>query len=169
MKKLTDLQGVSSKDVGQFFRLKTVKAFLINNPKSKITKRGKINGGTWVDNNLLQLFLQWKERKPINKYQRFENHFGGILSELYEGIEIIPQYKVNQYKVDWYIPSLNIVVEYDEEQHSKQKQYDAKREKIIKKELNCSFIRVKIDEEIKGLKEINKVFINKYINLSKFL
>lgn len=55
----------------------------------------------------------------------------------------IRQYKVLNYRVDFYIPNLNIAVEYDENDHkgySYEKQEG--RQSEIEKELNCRFIRV---------------------------
>lgn len=49
----------------------------------------------------------------------------------------------NKYKIDYYIPSLNIAIEYDENDH-KYYTYDNQegRQKEIENELNCKFIRV---------------------------
>lgn len=55
----------------------------------------------------------------------------------------IRQYSVLEYKIDFYIPSLNIAIEFDENGH---KHYSyAKhegRQKRIEKKLGCRFIRV---------------------------
>lgn len=55
----------------------------------------------------------------------------------------IRQFKVGKYKIDYYLPSLNIAIEYDENKH-KNYTYEQQelRQKIIKRELGCSFIRV---------------------------
>ena len=49
----------------------------------------------------------------------------------------------NKYRIDYYIPSLNIAIEYDENDH-KYYTYDNQegRQKEIENELNCKFIRV---------------------------
>ena len=58
-------------------------------------------------------------------------------------IKGINQYTVLNYRIDYYIPSLNIAIEYDENDH---KNYSYKsqevRQKEIEKELGCRFIRV---------------------------
>jgi len=55
----------------------------------------------------------------------------------------IRQFKVGKYKIDYYLPSLNIAIEYDENKH-KGYTYEQQtlRQKIIERELGCSFIRV---------------------------
>ena len=55
----------------------------------------------------------------------------------------IRQYKVLSYKIDYYIPSLNIAIEYDEGSHDYYSyEQQEGRQKKIEKELNCKFIRI---------------------------
>lgn len=62
--------------------------------------------------------------------------------------EIIPQYFVPiiktpaRYCVDFYIPSLNICIEYDEDYHRYNKIKDKKRQTYIEEKLGCEFIRI---------------------------
>ena len=53
------------------------------------------------------------------------------------------QYSVLRYRIDYYIPSLNIAIEYDENDHSNYS-YEAHegRQQEIERELGCRFIRV---------------------------
>ena len=53
------------------------------------------------------------------------------------------QHNILDYKIDYYIPSLNVAIEYDENGH-KNYTYEAHelRQKLIQKELGCRFIRV---------------------------
>lgn len=55
----------------------------------------------------------------------------------------IRQYKINSYKIDYYIPSLNLAIEYDENEHLGYS-YEAHegRQKEIEDTLKCRFIRV---------------------------
>lgn len=55
----------------------------------------------------------------------------------------IRQYKINSYKIDYYIPSLNLAIEYDENDHLGYS-YEAHegRQKEIEATLKCRFIRV---------------------------
>lgn len=53
------------------------------------------------------------------------------------------QYKVLNYRIDFYIPSLKIAIEYDENNHSNYSYEDQElRQSMIQKELGCKFIRV---------------------------
>ena len=53
------------------------------------------------------------------------------------------QHNILDYKIDYYIPSLNVAIEYDENGH-KNYTYEAHelRQELIQKELGCRFIRV---------------------------
>ena len=66
-----------------------------------------------------------------------------ILDKLEQEIKykILRQYKVEGYFVDGYIPELNLVIEVDE--RPKISVRDIEREKIIKKKLECKFLRIK--------------------------
>lgn len=58
-------------------------------------------------------------------------------------IKGINQYTVLNYRIDYYIPSLNIAIEYDENDHRNYSYKSHKgRQKEIEKELGCRFIRV---------------------------
>ncbi len=81
------------------------------------------------------------ELKQI-RFVRPEFEFGQtIVENLFEGYEIISQYSVGEYKVDWYIPELKLVIEFDEKHHKRQKDFDIKRQKFIEKKLKCKFLR----------------------------
>ena len=77
--------------------------------------------------------------------QRKEIQFLDMLEEQLRVFNItgIRQYTVLSYKIDYYIPKLNIAIEYDENGHSTYS-YDSHegRQKEIEEELNCRFIRV---------------------------
>ncbi|MEQ2467943.1 MULTISPECIES: DUF559 domain-containing protein [Bacteria] len=50
-----------------------------------------------------------------------ERRFGEILKNSLEGIVYIyDKYRVDNYIVDFYIPQLELVIEYDEKHHKKQ-------------------------------------------------
>lgn len=58
-------------------------------------------------------------------------------------IKGIRQYHVLSYRIDYYIPSLNIAIEYDENNHKNYTYEQHKgRQKKIEKELGCKFIRI---------------------------
>lgn len=92
---------------------------------------------------------------------RFEISFGKLLTEALEelGLEIIPQYRVDNYRVDFYIPSKNIVVEYDEQQHFTEanQKNDSERQKHIESKLCCKFVRCDYrDSDIKNVVKVIK-------------
>lgn len=59
------------------------------------------------------------------------------------GLEGITQYSILGYRIDFYISSLNIAIEYDENNH-KHYSYEAQeyRQQEIEKKLGCRFIRI---------------------------
>lgn len=98
-------------------------------------------------------FFKWlKDKKLItNKViftSRKEIEFLDQLEESLKPFNIkgIRQYNVLLYRIDYYIASLNIAIEYDENNH-KNYNYERQegRQKEIEKELNCRFIRVSDD------------------------
>ncbi|CAI9394473.1 hypothetical protein ABW02_23335 [Niallia circulans] len=53
--------------------------------------------------------------------KQMERRFGEILKNSLEGIVYIyDKYRVDNYIVDFYIPQLELVIEYDEKHHKKQ-------------------------------------------------
>jgi hypothetical protein len=73
--------------------------------------------------------------------ERREFKFGEeIVNNLFSGYEIIPQFQVQDYFVDWYIPELKLAVEFNEKHHKYKKREDAKRQKTIEKLLGCRFV-----------------------------
>ena len=63
-------------------------------------------------------------------------------------VEIIFQHSVGRYKVDFYIPSINHVIEYDEPHHRNSIVEDIEREEFIRNELKCDFLRLNSEENI---------------------
>lgn len=113
----------------------------------------------------------------IHEYKRREVNFLDKLEEALIPFNIkgIRQYNILNYYIDYYIPSLNIAIEYDEEHHKQREEEDKIRQKEIKEELGCKFVRVTddcSDEYNVGLiiKEITKYdvikdIINAYIDV----
>lgn len=55
----------------------------------------------------------------------------------------IPQYKVNKYRIDYYIPAIRVAIEYDENNHKDyNKSKEQEREKYISEKIGCKFIRI---------------------------
>lgn len=97
----------------------------------------------------------------IHTHTRFEIAFGDMLTEALNEIdlEVIPQYNVDGYRIDFYIPSLNIAVEYDEEHHYKleNQKKDSQRQAYIENKIGAKFIRCDYrDSDIKNVMKVLK-------------
>lgn len=133
-------------------------------------------------------YLLTKEGKEIieNKFKynirnaRFEYKFYNLLKEFFPNENIIYQMPVLSFKVDFYLPFANIIIEYDENHHKYSTEKDEIRIKKIRKEIMRKIsqgiplfegdeadyspwlkdkdilhvIRIKEGEEIKGIREI---------------
>ena len=109
--------------------------------------------------------ILFKQRKEIQFLHKLEETLIPL------NISGIRQYGVfnGKYRIDYYIKSKNIAVEYDEEQHfnKKNKIKDSIRQEKIENELGCKFIRVSIkdsDEYNIGL-VINEILKQSKISL----
>lgn len=95
----------------------------------------------------------------VHSYTRFETAFGNTLIEALNEleIEVEKQFNVDGYRVDFYIPHLNIAVEYDEEQHFTETNLskDTERQSYIENKLGCKFIRC--DYRNSDIKNVMKV------------
>ena len=85
------------------------------------------------------------ENNEVILYNREEIDFINMLEDALKpfGLKGIKQYKVKSYRIDYYIESANIAIEYDEADHinySYEKHEGRQRE--IEKELGCRFIRI---------------------------
>ena len=116
--------------------------FLLQKVKT-ITETNKENIKRWlVSLDLISDNVILETRKEIE--------FIAELSDFLEAQDItdgIRQFRVLNYRIDYYIPSLKLAVEYDEDEH---KCYSYERQEgrqlTIEKELGCKFIRVSDDK-----------------------
>lgn len=99
--------------------------------------------------NKFQL-MKWYESHTnrndnIILYERKEIEFINALEKVLFQMSIagIRQYSVLQYHIDYYIPSIKLAIEYDENDH-KNYTYEKQelRQKEIEKELGCNFCRL---------------------------
>ena len=79
--------------------------------------------------------------------------------------EIIPQYPVLNYKIDFYLPFFNLAIEYDEHTHKSNTDYDNKRQREIEEYFESKgsyieFIRVEEGNEEKEIGELIGHLIN---------
>lgn len=104
---------------------------------------------------ILNYISDWKY-----KILRKETKFGIMLYELLDKIvEFEEQYLIEGYKIDFYFPSLNLAVEYDEQHHKNQNLDDIERENNIKKSLGCEFLRVTEGIELQAINLILRKII----------
>ena len=146
-------KGKSSKKIYYFYCIKCDKKYIV-----KITenyyKKGKYKKHcNWSCSNSKEYDEQLKNKKRIatTKYikkiggPRLGKHEKRILDKVEKkyNIKIIRQYHIKEigYFVDGYCKETNTVYEIDEKPKTKER--DIKREKEIKEELNCKFIRIK--------------------------
>lgn len=129
--------------------LKLVKTF-VNNTEYKIIKK-------------VYEFLGGDENIDIYvSNERFEISFLKLLEEALKEIdvEMIHQYYVSGYRIDFFLPEYNLAIEYDEEAHKFYKEEDKTREEKIVKETGCKFIRCSYkDSNIKNLMKILKEIV----------
>lgn len=174
-----------------------IRKLIISNPEMKkhfiISKykssRGRYETECILDEeglNLLNYKFGFSVMSP-----RFEIKFKNLLQELFVGLKIIHQYFIDGYKLDFFIPDLNMIIEYDEDHHKYTSEQDRNRMNIIidtmynmikmnkplyKEDTNLrktllknpnlfSVIRVKKGNEITGIKDICKK-IETYSNFS---
>lgn len=85
------------------------------------------------------------ENNEVILYNREEIDFINMLEDALKpfGLKGIKQYKVKSYRIDYYIESANIAIEYDENGHKNYTYSEHEgRQREIEKELGCRFIRI---------------------------
>ena len=85
--------------------------------------------------NILDIKYSYSAMNP-----RFELKFENLLREMFPLEKIFTQYQILNYRIDFFMPDVQIIIEYDEEQHKYSKNKDIKRMKEIKTELNRMLI-----------------------------
>ena len=132
-----------------------------------ITKRGVIclvqNGKKYNKKFLMMLKDKYNIKYDIIKRLSKQEEYISYITKSFKGEEMIRQYGVfNRYKIDLYFPEYNLAIECDELCHKdRDREYEMTREKTIKEELCCVFIRFNPDSEKFCVFEvINKIFIH---------
>ena len=109
-----------------------------------------IENSELISCNIKQSLIEWLSavgliRKCRFLHSREEIEFLDQLEQALQPFNIkgIRQYSILSYRIDYYIPSLKIAIEYDENEHSNYTyEQQEGRQRNIEKELGCRFIRV---------------------------
>lgn len=148
---------------GNFLKTDILKVFIKTlNSKTTIQCVKKNTGATGSSFACAEVFIkyaQWLSPKigvevsnlfnlpsVVMDYVRREFLFGEeIVYNLFKGYNVIKQFNVlgGKYKIDWYIPELQLAIEFDEAHHSTpaNQEADKARQQEIEKVLGCRFLR----------------------------
>lgn len=167
---------------------------ILNTSKKEIYKTsfGRYSTGSWAHFQIalqycLYLGIEDTYNKIANYYNvpvkemvittiRHEIYFNNLLVDLVKncnilkdlfkgkGLTLIHQYKCLEYIIDFYLPEVNIAIEYDEEHHEYERNRiaDIRRQYIIENELQCEVIRVKKGNEGSGIATIYSKIMSAY-------
>lgn len=131
---------------------RSVLHYSLDHVRAIATATGKISGinallefarsrGVFVGNSLVAI--------------RPEYSFGDLLAGILSGVtEIRPQFRVRNWRVDFYLPALKLIVEYDEPWHKCRVQRDLSRQSQIEKILGAEFLRVTPGDEVVAMNQI---------------
>lgn len=141
---------------------------IANNEKEKLISLLKSDG--LIKSPITPMFIRKEIQFGSNIKEIFNAAFNVIKEYVNETdakliTEIIPQYKVLDYKIDFYLPYFHLAIEYDENDHKYKSEYDKERQREIENYfiLNNSyinFIRVIEGNENKFLGELVGYIIN---------
>jgi very-short-patch-repair endonuclease len=165
-------------DFGKILGIKNIRENLKNSKTKKlietITNRGKQKIIFINYNTIIKSLTNCRKPKIIefaNKmnldletkiYSCIESDTLQCIIDSFKGQEIILQYKINRYLLDLYFPKYKLIIECDENNHTKikNKLNDIEREIEIKNLIkNCTFIRYMPDEkDFNIFIVINKIF-----------
>lgn len=140
-----------------------VTTMTINNNIILISKEGVLQLVAGAEILTQQQKKEWYSLFEVNNVfiSRKEIEFGSMLIEALEelDLEVKTQYNVDGYRIDFYIPKLNIAIEYDEEHHFTEANIkkDMDRPTYIEEKIGAKFIRCDYrDSDIKNVMKILK-------------
>lgn len=140
-----------------------VTTITINNNIIFVSKEGVLQLVAGAEILTQQQKKEWYSLFGINNVftSRKEIEFGSMLIEALEelDLEVKTQYNVDSYRIDFYIPKLNIAVEYDEEHHFTEANIkkDIERQTYIEEKIGAKFIRCDYkDNDIKNVMKVLK-------------
>lgn len=123
-------------------------------PMYYLTKEGfLLLTSSYRGNNILDKKLQILKEVdmvPPALPKRKEKIFSKKLTEFFQAmdLEIKEQFAILDYKVDFYIGKLSLIIEYDEPYHNSERQQriDKEREEEILSHKKCNFLRLKSED-----------------------
>jgi very-short-patch-repair endonuclease len=108
----------------------------------------------------------YKGIKPASHEYFFKECVIPFLNEM--GYDVEYQKTILTYRVDFYIPQLNMVIEYDEDYHRQVKvsEYDKKREADIQAAIGCLFLRIPARyDTIRALGYISSIILQRCLEI----
>lgn len=103
----------------------------------------------------LSSYIYKRSRKEIDFKECLIHFFSAF------GYEVIHQYRVGVYYLDFFVPSINIGIEYDENNHRYyDKSKEEERENFIKNSIGCKIVRISDEHD----NYYNLGIISKYIS-----
>ena len=126
MKNVTEFlrgKGLSGSDlISNFLRMQRVQC-LIADGEQVVAKPGRY-GGTFFSPKLFDVFVSWMEKKPIALLNRKEHEVNDFIQEIFGG-QVVRQHKSKGFVYDWYVPSLDLLIEFNEQTHKTSKKIKA--------------------------------------------
>ena len=150
-------KGIWKKGILQnFLRMQRVKSIIANGEIVQ-TKAGRYGGCTFFSEGLFNYFEMWLRKEPLPLLNRTENEVNEFIKELF-GDEVIRQHKFKGYIFDWYIPSLNLLIEFNEKNSHQIGRIKAKDE--IKKKLGAFMIEeISVSRDLARLTHIRSQYL----------
>lgn len=106
----------NSKIVNKFLSLQRVK-YIIGKDLDKVNSKPGRYGKTFFSDDIFEIFLLWLKKSPIPLLNRKEYEVSFFICEYFK--DAIKQYKFNNFIFDWYIPSHDLFIEFNENYHLK--------------------------------------------------
>ena len=107
-----------SDHIYNFLRMERIK-YLIAAGEKVEAKPGRY-GGTFFSDGLFEIFLMWMGKKPIPLLNRKEYEVQNFIQQFF-GDEVIRQYKLGNFIYNWFVPSHDLLIEFNEKEHETSK------------------------------------------------
>jgi very-short-patch-repair endonuclease len=90
-----------------------------------------------------------------HKETEFSEMFIDALNGFNPDLQIITQFSVLDYRLDFYLPEVHLAIEFDEKEHKYKKEKNVIKENRVKAVLGCKFVRVNEDDNL--LRKIGEI------------